>query len=254
MTDTLNGNKKILEAKSELDKALKRFATDYKNCSGERQCISAIIGDIKSDHTNILNTLNEVLKQEHEDHDFFRNSNLKLDYRATVENFVPISLMLINAINKVATKNGLREVKLKQQSYDTIQRFINTFSAAEIKEDIENQFKNEDISVTNEKFKKTMKGKLITLQLWLGIPLLLICGAAILFGVKLIDSTFNGIQLIFLKAFMALTISIVASSLIEGNATIKWTMQKGLAVRAVGWVAVFLLLYFLNPASPGDVH
>jgi len=137
-----------------------------------------------------------------------------------------------------------------------MQRFINTFSDNSSKANLKKQFEEKQISISGFqlKFYKTMKAKFLRLQLWVGIPLLLICGATILMGEKLIGIDFKGIQLIFLKALMALSVSIVAASLIEGSATVKWTLQKGLAIRAAGWVAVFLLLYFLNPASPGDVH
>lgn len=137
-----------------------------------------------------------------------------------------------------------------------MQRFLNSFAEQKIKDEIKQKFINQNVSVTgfNQKFTRTMKSKFIRVQLWIGIPLFIICGTAILFTELITGKPFNGIQLIFLKGFFALSISIVASSLIEGNARLKWSMQQGLVFRAAGWIAVFLLLYFLNPASPGDVH
>ncbi|HEX2968171.1 MAG TPA: hypothetical protein VHO46_03630 [Bacteroidales bacterium] len=255
MTD-LSGNEKILKAKAELDQTLAEFVTSYKNCNGKKICISQLIGQISSKHTNTLNTVNQVLAEIHEEYDFFENKNLQYDYVATVENFIPTSLKIVDGINVIAKKNGIKELSVSPKSYSTLQRFVNTFSDKKTIDDLKSKFLEKNISTSgfSQKFQKTMKIKFIKLQLWLGVPLLLLCGSTILFGEKIFGNSYNGIQLIFLKAFMALTVSIVASSLIEGNATVKWTLQKGLAIRAVGWVAVFLLLYFLNPASPGDVH
>lgn len=252
----LSGNDKILMTKRELDDSLKQFVVNYKNCNSEKAGIANLIGDISTKHTNLLNTVNRVLSEVHEEEDFFQNKNLKMDYRATVENFILTSLKIVEKINIIAVKNSIPKLTISPKSYDTLQRFINTFSDNETIEKYKSKFQEKNISISgfNQKFKPSMKAKFIKLQLWLGIPLFILCGATILLGEKIIEKDFNGIQLIFLKAFMALTVSIVASSLIEGNATVKWTLQRGLAIRAVGWVAVFLLLYFLNPASPGDVH
>lgn len=252
----LSGTEKILNAKSDLDNALKNFVENFQNCNNDKQCISLLIGEISSKHTKVLNTVNKVLAELHEEYDFFENKNLQQNYVGTVENFIPTSLNLVTSINLIATKQALTQIPVSPKSYVTMQRFINTFSEKAVKERLKKKFEEKSISVSGFtlKFYKTMKAKFIRLQLWIGIPLLLICGAATIMGETLIGKDFKGIQLIFLKAFMALSISIVASSLIEGSATVKWTLQKGLAIRAVGWVAVFLLLYFLNPASPGDVH
>jgi hypothetical protein len=252
----LTGNEKILKVKSELDETLKKFAQNYQECNGSKDCISILIGEVASKHTMVLNTVNQVLAELHDEQDFFENKNLQYDYVATIENFIPTSIKLIKSINNVANKNEISEVKISIKSYSTIQRFVNTFSDEMTKNQIKNEFSKGNICISgfNQKFEKTMKAKFIKLQLWLGVPLFLLCGITILFGENIIGKDFKGIQLIFLKAFMALSVSIVASSLIEGNATVKWTLQKGLAIRAFGWVAVFLLLYFLNPASPGNVH
>lgn len=253
---TFSGTDKIINAKSKLDEALKNFVVNYKNCNGDKMCVSQIIGEVVSCHTKVLNTVNQVLVDLHEEYNFFDDKNLQRDFAGTVENFIPISLRLIQVINDIAKKDGVTEVTVSPKAYVTIQSFGNTFFDKQTIVLLKSKFTDMGLSISgfNQKFRKPMKGKFLKQQLWLGVPLLLICGAAILFGEKLIGSSFNGIQLIFLKALMALTISIVASSLIEGNATVKWSLQKGLAIRAVGWVAVFLLLYFLNPASPGDVH
>ncbi|MCD6067896.1 MAG: hypothetical protein K0S33_2722 [Bacteroidetes bacterium] len=251
----ISGSDQILNAKEELNKALKSFISNFNNCNTE-ECVSQLVVEMSVKHSAILNTVNKVIAELHEEKDFFENKDLQQDYVATVENFIPTSLKLIDTINQIASSKGLTKIKVSPKSYTTVQRFINTFAEESSKKNLTKSFNDKGISISgfNQKFNKTMKTKFIKLQLYIGIPLLLLCGAIILFGELLIGKSFNGIQLIFLKGFFSLSISIVAASLIEGNVNVKWTLQTGLAIRAAGWIAVFLLLYFLNPASPGDVH
>ncbi len=247
---------KILEAKTELDGALLSFYQEYPNCKGIKSKISEQVLKISKSHTNAINIVNKALADTHQESDFFDNKNAQLDYCGTIENFINTSLKLSQTLYSIAKKESVSYVQQSKNAYITMQRFLNTFADEKIKNDIKQKFSNQNISTIgfNQKFTRTMKSKFIKLQLWIGIPLLLLCGVAILFTESIIGKPFNGIQLIFLKGFFSLTISIVASSLIEGSARVNWTMQQGLVIRAAGWVAVFLLLYFLNPASPGEVH
>ncbi|HEX3387318.1 MAG TPA: hypothetical protein VHS53_19095, partial [Mucilaginibacter sp.] len=200
-------------------------------------------------------TVNQVLSDIHQQYDFFSESNLRQEYLGTVENFIPISLKLNEVIRLVAQKNQIRGRIVSDKSYNTVQSFINTFASAEVKKSFKERFQKDNISTDgfNQKFRKTMEKKYLHIQLYVGIPLLLICGFIIFFGEHYLHQRFNGIQLIFLKALLSLSISAVGSSVIEGTANVNWKMQTALTVRAAGWVAVFLLLYFLNPASPSQV-
>lgn len=251
-----SGNEKILEFKGELDFELKSFSKKYSTCGNEKNCISLLVGEIATKHTTILNIVNQVLSETHAESDFFEDKNLQKDYIATIENFIPISLNINDCLKMICEKHQIPYVRISDKSYMTIQRFINTFSSPEKVKEFESKFQNKNISIDGFKFKfyKTMKAKFIKLQLWVGIPLLLLSGITVIFGERIIEKDFNGIQLIFIKALISLSISIVGSSLVEGNANIHWTLRKGLTIRAVSWVAIFLLIYFLNPASPGDVH
>ena len=60
-------------------------------------------------------------------------------------------------------------------------------------------------------------------------------------------------QLTLTKALLALSISIVGSSLIEGNIETNWSLGKGITIRAIGWAGIFLLIYLVNPSNPGEV-
>lgn len=250
------GTDRILDAKKELNEQLKSFGKKYVSCNRNATCISTLIGEIVERHSDVLNTVSIVVYNLHEEYDFFYTKNLRQDIEGTLKNFIETSLNLTTALNAVAAKNGLKDVVIAGNSYLTIQRFINTFSDELSKNTILNQFTTRTISTEGfkQKFKKTMKRKYLGIQLWIGIPLLLLCGAVVFMGEHFLGRNFNGLQLIFLKALMSLSISAAGSSLIEGNANYQWTFKKGLTIRAVGWVGIFLLLYFLNPASPGEVH
>lgn len=251
-----SGTDRILKAKGELDSILKGFVLEYNNCNGEKICLTQLIGKVAERHTMLLNTVNQVLAEVHEENDFFKNKNLQKDYGGTVENLIPTSLNVVESINAIAAKHNINPIIVSPKSYIVVQKFVNTFSDKETRDLLIVKFQERNISTSGFKLKfyKTMKAKFLRLQLWIGIPLLLLCGAVIFTGESYLGKIFGGIQLIYLKGLFALSLSIVGSSLIEGSAHVKWSLQKGLTIRAIGWVAVFLLIYFLNPASPGDVH
>jgi hypothetical protein len=54
-------------------------------------------------------------------------------------------------------------------------------------------------------------------------------------------------QYMYLKGLMALEFSLLGESLREGKVNLNWTLKKSLVIIAVGWVAIFVLLYFSNP-------
>jgi hypothetical protein len=247
--------KEILNSKKELDDSLVTFLKEYSNENITDSDVQSLVSDLLTKHISIINSINESVGKAHQKNDFFRNEDIKNDYLATVENFIETSLKIHDILKSIIKKHNLTDFTTGKNSYITIQKMVNTFSTKTNKEKIKNEFTNRNIPINgfNQKLKK-VKGKYLRLQLFIGIPLLLLSIALIFLGEIYLGKPFNGIQLIILKALIALSISTVGSSLIEGNVETDWTLQKGLTIRAVGWVAVFLLIYFLNPASPGDVY
>lgn len=245
---------KIIEAKDKLDNNLKEFLIKY-NTEADSKNIQLLINELLSEHTNVINIINNSIGQTHQEYDFYYNADIKNDYVATIESFLPISFKISELINAIIKKHNLLEVQQTENKYITIQKLVNSFSSKENREKFLNEFISRNININgfNQKFKR-VKNKELRLQLYIGIPMLLASVALIFSGEYFLGKPFNGIQLIMLKALIALTISIVGSSLIEGSVKTNWTIQKGLTIRAIGWVAVFLLIYFLNPANPGDVH
>lgn len=246
---------KILQAKNQLDKRLTDFIANYPLCKDNTNEVQKLVTNMISEHSNVLSTINIAIGKTHQKTDFFMSKDLQSDYLVTLQNFLPTSFQTLDVINQIIKKYKLTLFKINESSYEAIQRFLNTFADSATIDALKLEFSNRDISLKgfNKKLKR-MKDKYLRTQLFVGIPLLLLSLLIIFTGEHFLGKAFNGIQLILLKALIALSVSIVGSSLIEGSVQTDWTLQKGLTIRAVGWVAVFLLMYFLNPANPGDVY
>jgi len=59
----------------------------------------------------------------------------------------------------------------------------------------------------------------------------------------------TGMQYMFNRAVLSLGLTLIGSALLEGTVKLNWTIQKSLTIKAVGWVSLFIMLYFLNPPS-----
>lgn len=253
MSDNLTQN--ILDKKNELDNFLGEFTTKYLSVKDDNQELQVLLNDLIGVHSDMLNTVSISIGQSHQQKDFFYNKDLQKDYVITTRNFISTSFKVIDLINTLIKKHSLAPYSIGESAYYTLQKLINTFSDCNTKNTLKSEFVKRNISIDGfrDKFKK-MKHKYLRLQLYVGIPFLLLTLLIMFLGEHFLGKDFNGIQLIGIKAILALSISIVGSSLIEGNVETDWTLMKGLSIRAVGWAAVFLLLYFLNPANPGDVY
>lgn len=160
-----------------------------------------------------------------------------------------------DVLNSIIKKHNLNEFSTNNNNYLTIQKMVNPFSSKTDKIKIIKEFKVRNLPIKgfNQKFKK-VKGKYLKLQLFIGIPLLLLSIVLIFQGENYLGKPFNRIQLIILKALIALSISTVGSSLIEGNVETNLTLQKGLTIRAIGWVAVFLLINLFFKSSKSRIR
>lgn len=250
-----NYSKEILIKKNDFDRLLDSLSVDYKKASNDKKKIQQLVNKLITSHVDLLNLISNSIGQSHQEKDFFYNADLRKDYLGTTESFLDSSFKAIDAINLIISKHKLSKYELENKSYFTLQKMINSFSSKQDKSKLKKEFETRGISTIgfNHKFKK-MKQKYLNLQLWIGIPFIIAFFILAFLGESLLGHPFNGIQLIGLKALLALSFSIVGSSLIEGSVETDWTLTKGLTIRAVGWVAVFLLLYFINPANPGDVY
>ncbi|NVO11477.1 MAG: hypothetical protein HXX16_16055 [Bacteroidales bacterium] len=62
-------------------------------------------------------------------------------------------------------------------------------------------------------------------------------------------TTMTGMQYFFCRVFLSLGITLIGSAFLEGTVKINWTISKVLSVKAFGWIAIFILLYYFNPPS-----
>lgn len=246
-------NQIILNEKINLNNLLSDFLNQY-NEELEDNKIQKIINEIISQYSTLLTKLNKCISDCHQKNDFFYSSDLRNDFKATINDYLKISFKFLDIIESLIKKHNLVQYVFPNQAFYVIQKFMNTFCSKLDKQDLEKEFskRNIDTNGFNLKFKK-VKNKLLKIQLWIGIPLLLLTTILIFGGESFLGTKFNGIQLTLLKAFISLSISIVGSSLIEGKVETKWTISQGISVRAIGWIAIFLLLYYFNPSNPGEV-
>ena len=155
---------------------------------------------------------------------------------------------------EVERKEKLTKWEIESSSFYVLQKFVNTFFDKVERQKVLSEFEKRNIKTNGFKLKfEKLKTKYLRTQLWIGIPILIITTVIILFAETLIGSKFNGMQLTLTKALLALSISIVGSSLIEGNIETNWSLGKGITIRAIGWAGIFLLIYLVNPSNPGEV-
>jgi len=59
----------------------------------------------------------------------------------------------------------------------------------------------------------------------------------------------TGMQYFFCRVFLSLGITLIGSAFLEGTVKINWTIKRMLSVKAFGWLAIFILLYYFNPPA-----
>lgn len=246
-------NQIILEEKNKLNELLKDFINSYQNTSTkveQQQNVNNLI----IQYSSLLTKTNKCISACHQKNDFFYSTDLKNDFIATIGNYLKLLFNLIDAINLLIKKEQLTSWEIESSSFYVIQKFVNTFFDKVEKQQVLAEFEKRNILTNGFKLKfEKLKTKYLRTQLWVGIPILIITILIILFAETLIGSKFNGIQLTLTKALLALSISIVGSSLIEGKIETNWSLGTGITIRAIGWVGIFLLIYLVNPSNPGEV-
>lgn len=246
-------NQIILEEKNALNELLKDFIFSYQSnlTKVEHQ---ENVNNLIIQYSSLLSKTNKCISDCHQKNDFFYSKDLKNDFIATTENYLNSLFNLIDAINLLIEKEELTKWEIESSSFYVLQKFVNTFFDKVEKQKVLSEFEKRSIKTNGFKLKfEKLKTKYLRTQLWIGIPILIITTLIILFAETLIGSAFNGMQLTLAKALLALSISIVGSSLIEGNIETNWSLGKGITIRAIGWAGIFLLIYLVNPSNPGEV-
>ncbi len=161
-------------------------------------------------------------------------------------NMIETILSHWKTVYALSDKYALNRPKPSQTAYASIQRVIKKFRP-EIVKDVEKEFSELELPLYGFKNTRTHSGwakRSLSIQLKIGIPLLIITGVLIFLVPNL-----NGTQYLFLRVIMALAITLIGATTIEGTINVDWTMKTSLTVRATGWIAIFILLYFFNPPT-----
>lgn len=246
-------NQIILEEKNALNELLKDFISSYQSSLTKVEH-QENVNNLIIQYSSLLSKTNKCISDCHQKNDFFYSKDLKNDFIATIENYLNSLFNLIDAINLMIEKEKLTKWEIESSSFYVLQKFVNTFFDKVEKQKVLSEFEKRNIKTNGFKLKfEKLKTKYLRTQLWIGIPILIITTLIILFAETLIGSSFNGMQLTLAKALLALSISIVGSSLIEGNIETNWSLGKGITIRAIGWAGIFLLIYLVNPSNPGEV-
>ncbi len=246
-------NQIILEEKNALNELLKDFISSYQSSLTKVEH-QENVNNLIIQYSSLLTKTNKCISDCHQKNDFFYSKDLKNDFIATIENYLNSLFNLIDAINLLIEKEKLTKWEIESSSFYVLQKFVNTFFVKVERQKVLLEFEKRNIKTNGFKLKfEKLKTKYLRTQLWIGIPILIITTVIILFAETLIGSKFNGMQLTLTKALLALSISIVGSSLIEGNIETNWSLGKGITIRAIGWAGIFLLIYLVNPSNPGEV-
>ena len=166
-----SSSEKILQAKNSLDSQLATFLVEYPENKGDKAIVQKLVTNLITEHSKVLSTINIAIGKIHQEIDFFSSDDLQSDYLITIENFLHTSFQVKDIINKVIIAHNLTKFSFSEKSYETMQRFINTFASKEIKESIKRDFIKNKIATKgfNKKFKR-MKSKYLRTQLFVGIP------------------------------------------------------------------------------------
>ncbi|MHA1381760.1 MAG: hypothetical protein ACTSRG_25605 [Candidatus Helarchaeota archaeon] len=151
-------------------------------------------------------------------------------------------------IKRFCLKYDLNTLKPSATAYASIQRVLKHFYPDKILE-LKTKFLDVDLPITGFVTKGVHMGwnksKTIKTQLIVGIPIL-----TITLILSFIFTKLSGFQYFILRLFLALGITLVGSSLIEGKVKFNTTNIAGFSIKATGWIAIFLIIFFLNPPSP----
>lgn len=136
-----------------------------------------------------------------------------------------------------------------ENAYSSIQRLLKYFKNEKTNE-LKNKFMAAKLPTKGFDDKAKFSGwhvgsrNLTITQITVGLVFILVTGLLI-FN----KDTLNGMQYFFSRSVLSLGLTLIGSALLEGTVKLDWTIQKSITIKAVGWVALFIMLYYFNPPS-----
>jgi hypothetical protein len=151
-------------------------------------------------------------------------------------------------IRTFSQKYSLEYFVPDDNAYSSLQRFIRKYNPDK-SEKLKQEFMNAQLPVSGFEGKlhkgwKFGEEKMTWTQIVIGLVFIVVSGI-IIFTMK----ELSGMQYMFVRAMLSLGLTLVGTALLEGTIQLNWTIKKSLSVKAAGWVALFILLNFINPPS-----
>ncbi len=207
-----------------------------------------IITDIHTKGTAFFNLFERSI-DEYSQENFDLTTDTKTRKIEDAEALVDTIVMHWQTIRKIASNYNISYPTPTDKAYSSIQRLLKKFRPNKIQE-LKTKFMNEQLPTNGFDSKETHSGweigskKLTVAQIVAG-AILIISSAVIAFSYD----TLNAFQYLFFRLTLSLGITLISTALIEINLKINWTIEKSFAVKAIGAIAFFILIYFINPPA-----
>lgn len=187
--------------------------------------------------------------------DEFGLSNFKLNSdtkNRKIEDSIAIVDTIIlhwETIRSIAGKYKISPPEPSRQAYASIQRLIKKFEPKKANE-IKLKFMAQNLPVEGFVSNKNHSGWKIGSQnlMWKQIVFGVLC----VIGAAIIAFNFNsltGAQYLFFRLLISIGFTLFITALVEVKVKIHWTVTKSLTVKAIGAIAFFILIYYINPPS-----
>lgn len=167
------------------------------------------------------------------------------------EDAVGIVTVIINhwsTVRAVCAKYGIAPPVPSETAYASIQRVIKRFEPDDKVESMKERFREAGLPVSGFESKTKHSGwnkkNYLAVQMIVGVPMLIAAGWLIFNYQNL-----TGMQYLFTRILTTTAITLIGASTIEGTVNVNWSMKQSLVIRATGWIAIFILLYFVNPPA-----
>lgn len=169
-----------------------------------------------------------------------------------IEDAIGLVDVIVNhwtTLRQLSEKFSVSSPTPSTNAYSSIQRLINYFEKEKSYE-LKNKFMAAKLPTNGFDHKTKFSGwqigsrNLTITQIVVGLVFIVITGL-IIFN----KDVLNGMQYFFSRAVLSLGLTLIGSALLEGTVKLDWTIQKSITIKAVGWVALFIMLYYFNPPT-----
>lgn len=165
------------------------------------------------------------------------------------ENIIDVILNHWKTLKMISEKYNLTCPTPSSGSYSSIQRLLRHFQPEKSNEH-KKKFMDANLPTNGFDSKAKFSGwqigsrNLTITQIIVGLVFISATGL-IIFN----KDVLNGMQYFFSRAVLSIGLTLIGSALLEGTVKFDWTIRKSVTLKAVGWVSLFIMLYYFNPPS-----